>query len=365
MNQPADPLRSATRHRRYTGPELGALLAKVREELGVEASIVEANRVRTGGVAGFFARESYELVAAGAETAEDQPVRPGPVSRPLRVSASSPPVPPAGRARGVSMALLERAEAVSAHERSVLRQRAAADPYDLRDRPAEARFAEVLEAQLNDPTVIDTDPDADKAPPPAGIDVTDRDQPAALLDAEPAIITNPAPTTEPQPITATEPMPAAAPATTEPATMANQVLGGARAGREGPILAVVGELETALDLGERLAVEGGDERNELVVLSPNEAATTLVAAHPAGSVGQHYEQVSNRLFAWIGHQRRGIAVIDAALGDRLVGEVRCLTALCAGTVHVAARSAAEAVRLLGLLDGYDGRVVVDLIEPDG
>ena len=49
---------------RYTGPELSALLNQVRLELGAEANIVEANRVRSGGVAGFFAKESYEVVVA-------------------------------------------------------------------------------------------------------------------------------------------------------------------------------------------------------------------------------------------------------------------------------------------------------------
>ncbi len=48
----------------YSGPELGALLAQVREELGEEATILEANKVRSGGIAGFFARESFEISAS-------------------------------------------------------------------------------------------------------------------------------------------------------------------------------------------------------------------------------------------------------------------------------------------------------------
>ena len=39
----------------YTGKELTTLLEQVRRELGSEATIVEANKVRSGGVAGFFA----------------------------------------------------------------------------------------------------------------------------------------------------------------------------------------------------------------------------------------------------------------------------------------------------------------------
>ncbi len=48
----------------YSGPELGALLAQVREELGEEATILEANKVRSGGIAGFFAKESFEISAS-------------------------------------------------------------------------------------------------------------------------------------------------------------------------------------------------------------------------------------------------------------------------------------------------------------
>jgi len=43
------------------GGDLPALMARVREECGPEARIVRAERVRSGGVAGFFAREHYEL----------------------------------------------------------------------------------------------------------------------------------------------------------------------------------------------------------------------------------------------------------------------------------------------------------------
>ncbi len=48
----------------YSGPELGALLAQVRNELGEDATIHEANKVRIGGVGGFFAKESFEITAS-------------------------------------------------------------------------------------------------------------------------------------------------------------------------------------------------------------------------------------------------------------------------------------------------------------
>ena len=43
------------------GPDLSELMGQVRAEFGPTARIIRAERVRTGGLAGFFARERYEL----------------------------------------------------------------------------------------------------------------------------------------------------------------------------------------------------------------------------------------------------------------------------------------------------------------
>jgi hypothetical protein len=53
---------------RFEGGELEELLERVRSEVGPEARIVAANRIRQGGVAGFFAREGYEVVVDLAES---------------------------------------------------------------------------------------------------------------------------------------------------------------------------------------------------------------------------------------------------------------------------------------------------------
>ncbi len=47
---------------RFEGGELEELLERVRTEVGPEARIVAANKIRQGGIAGFFAREGYEVV---------------------------------------------------------------------------------------------------------------------------------------------------------------------------------------------------------------------------------------------------------------------------------------------------------------
>lgn len=57
------------------GEDLPALMARIRAEMGPGARIVKAEKVRTGGVAGFFAREHYEL------TIEVPDVRPDPLRR--------------------------------------------------------------------------------------------------------------------------------------------------------------------------------------------------------------------------------------------------------------------------------------------
>jgi hypothetical protein len=69
------------------GPELEPLLARVRSELGPHARVVHAEKVRSGGVAGFFARERFEL------TVEVDTSRPGtppavPVAEPSASAAA-------------------------------------------------------------------------------------------------------------------------------------------------------------------------------------------------------------------------------------------------------------------------------------
>ena len=46
----------------FSGPDLGALLEEVQAEFGGAAKVVAANRCRSGGFAGFFATESFELI---------------------------------------------------------------------------------------------------------------------------------------------------------------------------------------------------------------------------------------------------------------------------------------------------------------
>lgn len=58
---------------RFEGPELEALLDDVRDRFGSDVAIVEANKIRKGGVGGFFARELFEVVVE-PDGAADAPI---------------------------------------------------------------------------------------------------------------------------------------------------------------------------------------------------------------------------------------------------------------------------------------------------
>ena len=90
------------------GPDLETLLSRVKAEHGPGARIVRAEKVRTGGVAGFFARERFELCveldvpAAGTARPPAQPA----------------PLLDMPDAQGGPFSLLDLADQVSAAERS-------------------------------------------------------------------------------------------------------------------------------------------------------------------------------------------------------------------------------------------------------
>ncbi|MDH5519068.1 MAG: hypothetical protein OEZ14_00915 [Acidimicrobiia bacterium] len=74
-------------HRRYSGPDLAPLLRRVRDELGSDAEIIRAERIRSGGLAGFFAREHYEVVAKRPEVDPSAPSEP---AGPARTKQNGP-----------------------------------------------------------------------------------------------------------------------------------------------------------------------------------------------------------------------------------------------------------------------------------
>jgi hypothetical protein len=103
----------ATRQR-FEGQSIEDVLQQVRSELGQDAEILEANKIRSGGLGGFFAKEAYEVFATSAT-----PSLPGTSSGPI-----PSPGAPADQVLGAvshtgPSALLAMADAVSATERSL------------------------------------------------------------------------------------------------------------------------------------------------------------------------------------------------------------------------------------------------------
>lgn len=66
------PKSKQTGLQRYSGPDLSELLDQVVTELGSTVAISAVNRVRSGGVAGFFCREEFEVVVDVSSIVETQ-----------------------------------------------------------------------------------------------------------------------------------------------------------------------------------------------------------------------------------------------------------------------------------------------------
>lgn len=140
-------------------------MLRVRDEMGPGATIVRAERIRTGGIAGFFAREHYELTVE----VPDGPMRPAPHSRPAPPDDAARSRPSGQVAEPVGLdALLAAADAVES------------GPQVSTDGDA---FAEVLAsvqalAGVRAPADPVQDPGAqDPGPPDPGLPDTDDDAP--------------------------------------------------------------------------------------------------------------------------------------------------------------------------------------------
>lgn len=60
--------------RLFEGPNIEKLLARIQSELGPAAQVVSAEKVRRGGMGGFFARETYQVIVESPD--DERPARP-------------------------------------------------------------------------------------------------------------------------------------------------------------------------------------------------------------------------------------------------------------------------------------------------
>ncbi len=175
----------------FEGPVLQDLLDRVRAEIGPDAKIIAANRVRKGGVGGFFAREAYEVLVEPPETetesigeavgqdvvaADVVPVAAAPLPAPVAAVVTPAPVArPAlsaaeeqARSEARHATILELADAVSEFERNDV-----IDLVEERNLSTQSReFAQVLDRVSRS---IDATTDEASAPP----------APAAPVDQQP------------------------------------------------------------------------------------------------------------------------------------------------------------------------------------
>lgn len=193
--------------RRFEGTDVEALLDQVHKEVGPDAQIVEANRVRKGGLGGFFARETYEIVAEPGVT------------------------------RGTAAAPVEAPTIRMAHaDRAVDDEPAGGDAEGPAVSTETASFAEILD-RLARETIEDDDPDPDDPPAvaarPTVLRRTNGDARGAYAEPEPVALAAQAPRTHEWPSLEdvearearereTPSAPAAAPAPALPARVAGE-----------------------------------------------------------------------------------------------------------------------------------------------
>lgn len=145
---------------RFEGPDLEALLEHVRGELGSGIKILSANKIRSGGIAGFFAREQFEVIVEHDEALRTRP--PDTAADDQQTSV---------RPRDLAPSLMDLVDQVSAEER------ASAPRISTESEP----FASVLERVARDAGV------ANPAPPDDDTDDTieiDTAEGAEVLDAD-------------------------------------------------------------------------------------------------------------------------------------------------------------------------------------
>ena len=306
---------------RYEGPDLEALLEKVRTELGASTKIVSADKIRSGGIGGFFARERYEVVVE-----HDGIVVPS-------VDVAKDPTQSV-RPRDIAPSLMDLVDQVSADER------AAAPRISTESEP----FAAVMERMARDAGVpaeapadliLDDEPDLDPVE-------LDSPVPAAPVAVAPV----PAPVIPPAPAPAAVsamPVPAPSPSTVGFSTPAGQVGALVKMGlpasyvpaipspaaveaalrsslthlpaappmprSTGSVVAVVGERTAALELARDLSASAGLDPDAITIATRKR----LPARTPQNMVITGSDDALEKRRSWRRRDRPSVVVIDTEL----------------------------------------------------
>ena len=370
---------------RYEGPDLEALLEQVRTELGTSTKIVSANKVRSGGVAGFFAKETYEvivehdgLVLPAADLADDptRSVRPRDIAPSLMDLVDQVSTEERAAAPRISTESEPFAAVMERVARDAGIPAAPAPDLSLTDEPDDVSDAELVEAPVAKP-----------AAPPAPVA-------AAVVASAPAPVVLPAPVAAPMPaapapvsaapvvIPQHQPTPAnqtgalmkmglpaplvpaiASPATAEAALRASlsrlPVAPDMPKG-VGSVLAVVGERSAALALARELSAEAGLDPDAVTIATRKR----LPARTPENLIISGSDDALEKRRSWRRRERPSVVVIDTDLcADKPAWAYHVLAALepeaTWGVVEATRKTEDVAAWVVGL-GGVDALAVNDL-----
>jgi hypothetical protein len=287
---------------RFEGSSLEGVLADVRARFGDDALITEANRVRRGGIAGFFAKERFEVTVDADEPAPGADDEPAPF---------------------VATSLLDMADAVSDREAAGARSLST-------DR---AGFASVL-GRIAAEAGVELDPEL-AAPPAAPAPAAPAPVPVAAPAPVPmAASPNPAKAIEayaPAPIPAQPDRPIVESAALariglperlrRPVALSDVTADLVRILEDlpqpdslpklgGSVLAVVGEAEEALALANDLAAEAGVNPEEIVLVSTTYRGKAVSESRKLASA----EDTCERRRSWRRRRTPVVVAVDASIG---------------------------------------------------
>jgi hypothetical protein len=330
---------------RFTGRELSALLEQVREELGAEATILEASKVRTGGVAGFFKSEEFEVIATageptitlgdggGSATLHLDMIAPEGTATPALTSghrtarsidgdtldirtptdrASRPSPLPLGaphsthgatsRGDTAPTALLDRVDTISIQDRIGLSQ-PATDPGRSKT-STDRRFGDVLSTELKQPDI--------------SVRSTSTDEFWDRLGQLGAAV--------------------------GPLDLESQ------------IVVVLGNRASAMSVARRLEAKTTEQRPALAAVSPVPHDLDM----PQWQKIDNMTELGDRLRFWEQSARTGIVIIDADLGADATSMVERVRAAGSRVLHLAIDDELSPKRIFSLMQRLGGNVVVDL-----
>ena len=291
---------------RYEGASLQSVLAEVRERWGEDVSIVEANKVRRGGLGGFFAKERYEVIV---EADEDKPA-PAPAAAP----ASTPGVPFADRLLSLADGVDDTVPTVSTEQAdfatvlAAIRRQAEGEPEA--PAPAESAAVDRLEIPRPEPVVAH--------PAPA---VTRNERPAPVISpaARHHGVSSGALVRLGLPKEIVQRVPVGTDAGAALFRMAAQLpqpppLPECR----GAVVAVVGDRADALALARSLSLEIGVDEDQVVVAAPEEAGrgTSWVGSHKVPLYRQitGAELAAEQRRSWRRRARPTVVAVDCRPG---------------------------------------------------